>query len=321
MAFEDDLGIDASQAGAESYAVSATGLVSRTFNLWFRKLGQYIIIVGLAGAAFALISFFILIIFFSSIGTIATNPISYIFSNLLLPPFPETTLIATSLGFAIVAFIVNAIITGAATKFALDDYGGEKSAEIGSSFSYALGKTGNIIIVQIIQTILVTGATAPGLALALRALAGIDITDPLNPIIAPGTMELMMTALVLTLVGLIFALYFSIRFAPVFAIVVDSNLSAIDSLKKSWDITGGNMMHVFGGMFLVGLIVAILGAMVSTLLFFSTYSSVITAVITALLFSALNLIFSVVLYRDLFARRGESSLDSLMVGRDTGWEQ
>jgi hypothetical protein len=314
LAFEDDLGRDASQARAESYAVSATGLASRTFNLWFRKLGQYIIIVGLVGAAFALISFFILIVFFSSIGTIATNPISYIFSNLLLPPFPAATLIVASLGFAIVAFIVNAIITGAAIKFALDDYGGERTAEVGSSFSYALGKTGNIIIVQIIQTILVTGAMAPGLALALRALAGIDITNPLNPIIAPGAMELMMGALVLLLVGLIFALYFSIKFAPVLAIVVDTNLSAIDSLKKSWDITGGNLTHVFGGLFLVGFIVAILGAMVSTLLLFSTYSPVITAVITALLFSALNLIFSVVLYRDLVARREGSSLDSLIVG-------
>ena len=314
MAFEDDLGIDASQAGAESYAVSATGLASRTFNQWFHKLGQYIIIVGLVGTALALTSFFILIVFFSSIGTIATNPISYFFNNLLFPPFPATTLIVASMGFAIVAFIVNAIVTGAATKFALDDYGGEKSAEIGSSFSYALGKTGNIIIVQIVQTVLSTGALAPGLALALRALAGIDITDPFNPIIAPGTMELMMGALVLTLVGLIFALYFSIRFAPVYAIVVDTNLSAIDSLKKSWDITGGNMIHVFGGQFLVAFIVAILGAMVSTLLFFSPYKYVIEAIVTVLLFSAINMIFSVVLYRDLVARRGESSLDSLMVG-------
>ena len=237
MAFDDDLGIDASQARADTYAVSATGLASRTFSQWFHKLGQYIVIVGLVGAVLALVSFFVLVAFFSLIGTMAMNPIAYIFNNLLLPPLPGTTLIVVSLVFATIAFIVNAIIIGAATKFALDDYGGERSAEVGASFSYALGKTGNIIIVQIVQTILVTGALAPGLSLELLALAGIDITDPFNPIIAPGAMELMMGGLVLLLIGAIFAVYFSIRFAPVMPVVVDSNLSAIDSLKKSWGST------------------------------------------------------------------------------------
>ncbi|NHI89566.1 MAG: hypothetical protein EAX87_08590 [Candidatus Thorarchaeota archaeon] len=314
MAFEGDLGIDASQAHDETYAVSATGLVSRTFNQWFHKLGQYIIIVGLVGTILALVSFFVLVAFFSLIGTMAMNPIAYIFNNLLLPPLPGTTLIVVSLVFATLAFIINAVITGAATKFALDDYGGGRNAEVGASFSFALGKTGTIIIVQIIQTILVTGAMAPGLALSLLALSGIDITDPFNPIIAPGTMELMMGSLVLLLIGVVVAVYFSIRFAPVMPVVVDSNLSAIDSLKKSWSMTGGNMLHVFGGLFLVGIIVAILDLMASMVLFFTPYYATVSAVISALLFSAISYVFSVVLYRDLSARRGESSLDSLMVG-------
>jgi hypothetical protein len=314
LAFDDDLGIDASQARADTYAVSATGLASRTFSQWFHKLGQYIVIVGLVGAVLALVSFFVLVAFFSLIGTMAMNPIAYIFNNLLLPPLPGTTLIVVSLVFATIAFIVNAIIIGAATKFALDDYGGERSAEVGASFSYALGKTGNIIIVQIVQTILVTGALAPGLSLELLALAGIDITDPFNPIIAPGAMELMMGGLVLLLIGAIFAVYFSIRFAPVMPVVVDSNLSAIDSLKKSWGITGGHMIHVFGGLILVGLIVVVLGMIATAVLFFTPYYTIVSAVISALFFNSISYVFSVVLYRDLLARRGESSLDSLMVG-------
>ncbi|MFW9788268.1 MAG: hypothetical protein ACFFE2_03065 [Candidatus Thorarchaeota archaeon] len=314
MAFEDDLGLDPSQARTGSYEVSATGLVSRTFNLWTRKLVQYIIIVGLAGVALAVASFLILSVIFGLIGTIATNPLSYIFNLFSFSTLPIVDLIIVSVVFATVAFIVNAWITGAGTKFALDDYGGEQVADVGTSFSYATGKTLNIILVRIITTILVTGVLTPAFILFARALAGIDISDPFNPIISPGAMETMLAAMGYLFIGGLFALYISIRFAPVTAIVVDTDLSAIDSLRKSWELTSGNVFHVFGGMFLVGIVIAVIEFAVTSLLWFSPYYLVVQVIISSLLFTAIQVVFTVVLYRDLSSRRGDSSLDSLMVG-------
>jgi hypothetical protein len=74
------------------------------------------------------------------------------------------------------------------------------------------------------------------------------------------------------------------------------------------------MIHIFGGLLLVGIIIVVLDMIASVALFFTPFYTIVSTVISALLFSAISYVFSVVLYRDLNARRGESSLDSLMVG-------
>ena len=56
MAFDDDLGLDPSQPSAYDYTLSATGLVSRTISLWFGRIVQYIIIVGIISAVCVAVS-------------------------------------------------------------------------------------------------------------------------------------------------------------------------------------------------------------------------------------------------------------------------
>lgn len=308
MAFEDDLGHDPSQPIAHDYVLSATGLLSRTISLWSRKLVQYIIIVGIIGAAFVAVSFVLLFVLFDTIGTLGADPISYLVS-LFFGSMPDFTLIAVSFGFAIIAFVLNAIITGAAIKFTLDEYG-ENRGDVGTSFSHSFGRILNIIFVQLILSFFVAIVLTPATILATRALDMIDISDPFNPIIPPGSLELMMSAMVLMLVGGIFLIYIQVRFAPALAVVIDTDLSAFDSLKRSWELTSGNFFHVFGGYFLLILAVLVLGLIVNAGLTFTflPVSSllVIESVVTALLFGSLTYIFTAVLYRDLVSRKGTS---------------
>ncbi|MFX1560256.1 MAG: hypothetical protein ACFFBL_06695, partial [Promethearchaeota archaeon] len=144
----------------------------------------------------------------------------------------------------------------------------------------------------------------------VRAMDMIDISDPFNPIIPPGSMELLMSAMALFLLGGIILIYIQVRFAPTLAVVVDTDLSAIDSLKKSWNLTSGNFLHVFGGYILLMLVVIVLGVLLSVVVGFAflpySYLLVIDSVISALLFGAFNYIFAVVLYRDLVSRKGIS---------------
>ena len=315
MAFEDELGHDPSQPMAQNYTLSATGLVSRTISLWTRKLVQYIIIVGVLGAAFVAISFVLLFVLFDAIGVLGTDPLSYMLS-LFFVSLPDFTLIAVSLGFAIIAFVLNAIISGAAIKFTLDEYS-ENRGDVGTSFSHSFGRILNIIIVQLILSFFVAIVLTPATILTTRAMDLIDISDPFNPIFPPGSIELLMSAMGLFIVGGIFLIYIQVRFAPTLAIVIDTNLSAIDSLKRSWELTSGNLFHVFGGLILLNLAVVILGLIVSVGLAFTflpvSYLLVIGSVVTALLFGSLNYIFTAVLYRDLTSRRGSNTLDELML--------
>ncbi|TFH10864.1 MAG: hypothetical protein E4H14_01790, partial [Candidatus Thorarchaeota archaeon] len=62
MAFEDgnEFGTDPSQRRDQDYALSATAVVSKTISLWARKIIQYIVIVGIIGAACVGVSFVLL---------------------------------------------------------------------------------------------------------------------------------------------------------------------------------------------------------------------------------------------------------------------
>ncbi|MFW9926804.1 MAG: hypothetical protein ACFFDM_08565 [Candidatus Thorarchaeota archaeon] len=312
MAFEDGLGIDASQPRDEDYTLSATGLVSQTLNLWTRKIVHYILIVGIVSVATTLISFVLLFTIFGRIGVILEDPFTYLFGVFSLSTLPDLTLLAITVGFGIIAFVINAILSGAGIKFALDDYTGQ-NAEIGASFSHSFRKITRIITVQLIMTFIVSVVTGPSLAMLGSAMEGIDITDPFNPIISPEAIQLLLMASMLLFVGGIFIVYITIRLAPALAIVVDTDLSAIDSLKKAWELTSGNFFHVFGGQILIVLAVGILGILVTfgltTFMYENPYALVVESTITALLFSAPNLIFIAVLYRDLRSRHGMSESD------------
>ena len=310
MAFEDDLGYDPSQRPADDYSLSAFGLVSKTIGLWTSKFVQYVVIVGLVSVALTLISFVTLSTLFGVIGFLGTDPISYVFSIFTLPPFPDTTLIAISITFAVIAFVIGAVLTGAAIKFTLDDYAGQK-ADIGLSFSHSFGKVARIVTVQLVMTFIVSIVMFPSLAMMTMSLEGFDISDPYNPIITPESIQLLIMGSILLLVGGIFVLYISTRLYPATAIVVDTDLSAIDALRKSWEITSGNVLHVLGAVFLMGIVTALLGLLglgITAVLPLNPYAIVIEVSITSLLFSALLPIFITVLYRDLMSRTEESGL-------------
>ena len=310
MAFDDELGYDPSRPIDQDYTLSATQLISKTISLWAGRIAHYILIVGVISTASVAVSVVILSAMFGLIGTISADPVGYLIS-FFMDPMSNLSLLAVSVGFAFVAFVLNAIVNGAAIKFTLDEYGGA-GGDVGTSFSHSFSRLVNIIIVQIILGFIISVIMTPGTILAARALDMIDITDPFNPIIQPGALELMMLAMVLLLVGGIFLIYIQVRFLATYAVVIDSDLSAITSLKRSWELTSGNFFHVFGSYILLVLAVGVLGLIVNfglTFIFLPvSYSLVIESLIIALLFSSLTYIFTAVLYRDLASRKGTSDL-------------
>jgi hypothetical protein len=317
LAFEDELGYDPSQPIDQNYALSATGMVSKTVSLWSRKIVQYILIVGVISAACVAVSVAILAVMFGLVGTIGSDPFSYVIS-FFMDPLSNLPLLTVSVGFAIIAFVLNAIIQGAAIKFTLDEYGGA-GGDVGASFSHSFSRLLNIIIIQILIGFIVSIIFTPGTILATRALDMVDFTNPFNPIILPGALELMMASMVILLVGGLFMIYIQVRFLAAYAVVIDTDLSAIDSLKRSWELTSGNFFHVFVSYIVLVLAVAVLGLVVNVAMTFTylplAYTLIIESIVTALLFGALNYIFTVVLYRDLSSRTGDvsSSLDELML--------
>jgi hypothetical protein len=303
MAFEEGLGYDPSQPQVENYTQSATGLVTKTISLWTRKFVQYVALIGLVSVATSLISLIVVFTIFGSIGLLSANPIDYLFTIFVITPTPDLTLMLVTIVFGIIAFVINAVLVGATIKFALDDYTGQV-AEVGASLSYSFGKVGRILGVQIVTTLIISAVLAPSLGLMNLALEGFDFTDPFNPIIDPNAYQYLMMGGALLLVGGIFVLFVNTKLYPAIAIVVDTDLSVMDSLRRSWNLTSGYFLHVLGGVILMGLVIGVIGIVVGMFLFISPYAVVLEVIITTFLFSAPGLIFVAVLYKDLLSRRG-----------------
>ena len=196
MAFEEELGHDPSQPIDMDYTLGASGIISKTISLWTRNIVGYLAVTGFIAAACTIVSYVILVLMFNTVGTLGADPISYLISLFFFSE--EFSLLAASLGFAIFAFILNAIINGAAIKFTLDEYGGT-GGNVSASFSHSRKRVLNFILVQLILTFIAAIIIIPVSVYSLEAITMIDMSDPLNPIFPPGSMELLMTLKVTTL--------------------------------------------------------------------------------------------------------------------------
>ena len=311
MENDDGLGLEPSAPPEHDFTVSALDLVTRTLKVWVRKLPSYIVLVGLLGAAFSLLTF---AVFYALYGLVAFDLLIYVSSDIintlmgfaLAEPMLAIEIIIIAVVLTIVGMVVNAVIAGAGIKFALDDYGAHQ-ADVGASLSFAFSRLSTIIVVQFLVALIVTGALAPGMFLLLGAMAGID---PYNP--SAEALSMVLMALPLLLIGGVIALYVGVRLNPASAVVVAEDLGAVDSIKRAWGLTSGNFWHIFGGQILLGIAVAIISMVLEILLFpLAFYGQAVMlyllAIISSLVFGAISYVFAAVLYKDLESRSAVTS--------------
>jgi hypothetical protein len=271
-----------------------------------RKLPSYILIVGLLGVAFGLLQF---AVFYALYGTLTFDLLLYVSTDIIntllglatAEPFVAIEIVIIAIVLTVVRMIVNAVIAGGGIKFALDDYG-SRQADVRTSLSFAFSRLSTMIVAQFLLTLIVAGALAPGMYLFLGAFASID---PLNP--SMEALSAIMMALPFIFIGLVVSLYFSIRLAPTNAVVIAEDLGAIDSLKRAWELTTGNFLHIFGGQILLGIAVGVIalvpGWLLVPLVFYDLALVLyVSVLISSLLFIAINYVFAAVLYRDLESR-------------------
>ena len=306
MENDEGLGLEPAAPPEQDFTVSALDLVTRTFKVWVRKLPSYILIVGLLGVAFSLLQF---AVFYALYGTLAFDLLLYVSTDIIntllglatAEPFVAIEIVIIAIVLTVVGMIVNAVIAGGGIKFALDDYG-SRQADVRTSLSFAFSRLSTMIVAQFLLTLIVAGALAPGMYLFLGAFASID---PLNP--SMEALSAMMMALPFIFIGLVVSLYFSIRLSPTSAVVIAEDLGAIDSLKRAWELTTGNFLHIFGGQILLGIAVGVIalvpGWLLVPLVFYDLALVLyVSVLISSLLFIAINYVFAAVLYRDLESR-------------------
>jgi hypothetical protein len=286
------------------FRVSAVSLVSRTFSLWSRKMSSYIVISSIAGIGLTGVEAVIFYVFLGwsglmSIGTAATDPWSYLYSIFTSGTLSEFLLV---MGVLMIAeMVAYAVIGGAMTKLALDNYGSPTSGSTGESLSFSWGRFPTLVGIEIVFTLLIFVISLPLVAMS----PAIQTIDPYDP----NSLSVLGTFFVVFIISFVVLAYVSIRFAPRVAVVVASDLSVGGSIKRTFSLTSRSFWHIFGGWLLLTISIGLLGTIITVFLSFFTdvIFRIAYTVLTVLLLNPLGYIFQAVLYKDLMSRAGAKS--------------
>lgn len=303
------------QAVTQNYTVGATGLVSRTFSLWIRQIFAYMIIVGIVQLIYQLAVYAVILLIWGANADfvslyISSDPISFVLNVYLITNdiqygwwpsgIDATAVISVSFVFMMVGTIIYAVIAGAAIKHALDDYG-TRNASIGTSFSHAVSRAVTLIMTQIIISLLYTALIIPGLAVMMYSLVSLSF-------------DLLLSGFGLMLGGLIILIFLSLRLAPTSAVVIAEDKSVVDSLKRAFSLSSGNLLHILGGWIIYYIaffvLILVIGLILGPLLLAGgILGFIIDTALTALLLGSIPYVFNAVLYKDLLSRSTIESQD------------
>lgn len=298
---EIDSGVEPEPSGPQrrDFSVSWTGMVSRTFALWKRRLPGYLTIMGIT--SIAVYGLYAVVLYLlagpggiSILPYIGTSPFSLITSLMNLQGLSMDQVIIL-VPMTIISMIIYAVAGGASIKLAFDDYGDPGSGDVDTSLSYSFSRVWSLIGAQIIVGLIVLILQIPTLLMVVFMFT--------------GNMELIAVTSVLSLVGLVLSAYIGVRLTPVSAVVITENdTGGFGAVKRAWALTSDNFWHIFGGQLLLGLVVGIITIIVEFIIAALTFSVagvigiVISTIIVGVLFSSVDYIFQTVLYRDLEAR-------------------
>jgi membrane-anchored glycerophosphoryl diester phosphodiesterase (GDPDase) len=301
MAIEGQKSPDSSQ----DFSVGASGLVSRTFSLWLRRLGSYIVIVGIVGAILSLFNAVVAVIVVpvnpeGFLNLISTSPIDIIFKSINWTTTSSILVFGVVIALSLLGMIVNSITQGAAIRLCLEDYGNRGAGTIKESFSYAGSRLVTLIGAQLLYGIILMIPVMPGGIVFAYSTLTVDWMDP-------STYGAILASVPLLLVGIIITLYLAVRLAPTIAVVIaEKDKSAVASVKRAWKITGHHFWHIFGGLILLIIVIVvvsiIIGILVAPIALVAIGLVGLAGIIISIFISPFPAIFQAVLYRDLESR-------------------
>ncbi|TFF91061.1 hypothetical protein EU545_05820 [Candidatus Thorarchaeota archaeon] len=302
MAIEPGPGEPPIDEAPRDYRLSATGLVSRTIQLYGRRILEYITLIGLVGVLYTLLSLAVLWILyptqaFDLVELVATDPLSVVLNLLLFAADPEQ-----ALGIVLVLMVIGMILlsasAGAAIKIALDDYGQPGASSLGDSLSYSVSRIVTLIGVQLLVSLISLAIFLPGFVFAF----GIVLLILSGQLVA---LEMALLAILALIASLALLLYVNIRLSAALAVAMAEDEGAVNSVKRAWSLSGGNFWHIFGARVLLILVILVVGAVISVFFtdqIFGQWDVFASSLVVALLLNPLDYVFAAVLYRDLASR-------------------
>src|SRR3989475_4053585 len=228
---------------------TASTILTGTLDVWAKNfLNFFVVFFGLAlanGLIAGLLALAILGTFASGSGIFPASPAGFASSSL-------GTLVLLSAATFVATAILNSVVAGGMTEYAVRRYRGE-SVPVERSLRRGFDRFLSILGANFLLTLLTFGLIIlPLLLIVSGAFLVGGSGDP------GAAIALLCGGLVALAVGGIVALYLSIGlslYAP--AIMMESK-TAVDGLRRSWQITKGHRWSLFGAIFIVGILALII---------------------------------------------------------------
>ena len=220
------------------------------------------------------------------------------------------TLFAVTFAVVLVqALVVQPIATAAMTR-AVGDVYLDRAPTVGGAYRAVANRIGAVVGVATLLFLTGLGLIAVALGITLGAA------------LVFGQAGLALLVLVIP-AAVILAIFIYTRWLFAAPIVILEQKGAVDALRRSWNLVRGSSPRVFGITLLVGLITAILSAIIAALLTVATQFGDANArlvlnqfasLVVAVLIQPISFIVVVLLYYDLRIRREAFDIEMLAAG-------
>ncbi|MCU0848408.1 MAG: glycerophosphoryl diester phosphodiesterase membrane domain-containing protein [Spirochaetes bacterium] len=200
----------------DGIAFSVNAIIDSGFRLWIKALGPLIILQLIMFSVMA--ALVILMIIFAA---------AFFGPDFGLPAVKSIVAAAVP---AVIAAVAVSLAATAGSYMLIEDYAehGDKKREIKDSLMDGFRKLPVMLCAVMAYVACVIICAAPGLA------------------VMAGMREMLAAGALLLLTGMAGMLYLFIRMYPLFPVIVLENRGAVESMKRSWELTGGRWWKVLG---------------------------------------------------------------------------
>jgi hypothetical protein len=298
MAFESDKGVPLERQKTYSKNMSAIELWTTTIKVWVRNIIPYILLIGVIVVVLNAVEIFIAEFLFQNgyIG-LPSDILNYLSTLVEVVMFPGTialdltTYLLVSFVFLLIGLIINAVLAGAGVKLAIDTLS-EDEGTLGKSLGAAFSKAPGLILVLLVISLLNSVLLSVPSVLLLQGMVLEDLNLAVN-------------GLGFFVVSMVLVSFITVRFQPVFGVVMTEDCSTSEALSRSFALTKGNFWHIVIGYILTFMVIfmveSLFGLLSGTLASFygDELGIALVTLISMLFTSSMMYAFQGVLYKDL----------------------
>ena len=282
--------------GRSIRSARAGDILSATFEVWTKDLTSFVVvflILGIiTGVIGSVLSFAILGFFPTRTGGIPGSP------NPSLTGIDVPRLVAYLSAAAVASVIVSSVVLGGMTEYAVRRFRGEPMT-IEQAIRRGIHRFLSILGANILLTLITLALVILPLVLIVSTILAAGTGG------SPSTVLAALCGLLLALlVGGIIAIYVYVAMSLYAPAIMMENKGAVGGLARSWELTRGHRLSIFGA----GLVVAIISAIVSGIVTTpaSWAGNALVSLVATILASAIVGPWAVILFAvayDLIARQ------------------